>query len=70
VHLICTAALSSGECILPKTMLQSFGVNAQLHEEQISIGVIALAQTCCAPDLHSSTDQWGVHFAKNSVAVL
>jgi len=37
---------------------------------RISIGVMALAQTCCEPDLHNSTGQWGVHFAKNSVAVL
>ncbi len=56
--------------MLPKTVLQCFDVNAQLYEEQFIIGVIALAQTCCEPDSHSSTEQWGILFALNSVAVL
>ena len=32
--------------------------------------VIALNQTCCKPVLYSSTEQWGLHFAKSSVTVL
>jgi len=43
-------------------------VTAHLYKEQISIGVIALTQTCCEPVLHSSTEQWGKHFAKTRVA--
>ena len=32
---------------------------AHLYEEQISIGVIAVAQACCEPVLHSNTEQQG-----------
>ena len=31
--------------------------------------VLAVAQACWQPDLNSSTDQWGVHSAKSSIAV-
>ena len=43
-------------------------VTADLYEQQISIGVIALTQICCESVMHSSTEQWGLNFAKNTVA--
>jgi len=39
-------------------------VTAHLYEEQISIGVFALTQPCCEPVLHSSTEQWALHFCQ------
>ena len=42
-------------------------LTAHLYGEQISIGVIALTQPCCEPDLHSTTGHSGMLFA--SVAV-
>ena len=45
-------------------------VTAHQYEQQISLGVVALTQTCCDPDLHSSTDQWRIDSTKTSVAVL
>ena len=44
-------------------------ITGQLYEEQISIGVIAVAQACSEPDLQSSTAQWGAYFALRSAAV-
>ena len=44
-------------------------LTAHLYEEQISIGVIAMRQTCCEPVLQSSTEQRGMHFAQISAAV-
>ena len=40
-----------------------------MYEEQISIGVIAVAQACCEPVLLSSTEQQGSYFALTSAAV-
>ena len=40
-----------------------------LYEEQISIGVIAVTQTCCEPVLQSSTEHRGMHSALTSAAV-
>ena len=40
-----------------------------LYEGQIFIGVSAVVQACCKPVLQSSSEQWGLHFAENSVAV-
>ena len=61
----CTAALSRG---------QSFKSSMALHccchctpVQQISIGVFAVAQACCQPVLHSSTEQGAI--AKSSVAL-
>ena len=42
---------------------------AQLYEEQIPIGVFAMAQACCQPVLQSITEQWGILFALNSAAL-
>jgi len=42
---------------------------ADLYEQQIFTGVIAVSQGCCQPVLQSSLEQWGMHFAKNSAAV-
>ena len=44
-------------------------LTAHLYEEKISIGVIAVTQACCEPVLQSSTDQWGLHFAKTSASL-
>ena len=44
-------------------------ITVQLYEEQISIGVIAVAQAWSEPDLHSSAAQWGAYFALSSAAV-
>ena len=41
-------------------------ITVQLYEQQISIGVIAVAQACSEPDLQSSTEQWGAYFALRS----
>ena len=44
-------------------------ITGQLYEEQISIGVFAVAQACSEHDLQSSTEQWGAYFALRSAAV-
>ena len=44
-------------------------ITGQLYEEQISIGVFAVAQACSEPDLQSSTEQWGSYFALTIAAV-
>ena len=44
-------------------------ITVHLYEEQLSTGVIAVAQSCCEPVLHSSTEQQGSCFALNSAAV-
>jgi len=44
-------------------------ITAHLHEDQISIGVIAVAEACCEPVLQSSTEQQGSFFALTSAAV-
>ena len=44
-------------------------ITVRLYEEQITIGVIAVAQACSEPDLQSSTAQWGAYFALRSAAV-
>ncbi len=45
-------------------------ITAPLYEEQISIGVIPVAEACCEPVLQSSTEQWGSFSALASAAVL
>ncbi len=45
-------------------------LTAHLYEEQISIGAIAVTQACCEPVLQSTTEQWGMHVALISAAVL
>ncbi len=42
---------------------------AHLYEEQLSIGVFAVAQACCEPVLQSSTEQWGSYSSLTSAAV-
>ena len=44
-------------------------ITANLYEEKISTGVIAVAQACCEPVLQSSIQQWGSYFALTSAAV-
>ena len=41
-------------------------VIAHLYEQQISPGVIAVAQACCEASLQSTTEQWGSYFALTS----
>jgi len=45
-------------------------ITANQYEEQISIGVIAVAQACCEPVLQSSIEKWGSDFSLTSAAVL
>ena len=54
---------------MPSAAVHLSWFTAQLYEEQISIGVIAVTQACCEPVLQSSTEQWGMHFALPSAAV-
>ena len=42
-------------------------VTAHLYQQQISLSVFAVAQACCQPLLHSSTEQGAI--AKSSVAL-
>ncbi len=49
--------------------VHGFCIIADLCEQQIIIGVIAVSQGCCQPVLQSSIVQWRMHFAKNSAAV-
>ena len=44
-------------------------LGSRWHEEQISKGVITVAQSCCEPVLQSSTEQWGSYSALLSAAV-
>ena len=41
---------------MPSAAVHLSWFTAQLYEEQISIGVIAVTQACCEPVLQSSTD--------------
>jgi hypothetical protein len=43
--------------------------SALVYGEQMSIGVFAVTQACREPGLQSSTQHWGVFFAKPSNAV-
>ena len=45
-------------------------MTAHLYEQQISIGVIPVAQACCEPVPQSSSEQWGSFSALTSAAVL
>ncbi len=53
----------------PSAAVQCCWVTACLYEEQIFIGAIAVTQGYCEPDLQTSTEQWGVHFALISIEV-
>ncbi len=44
-------------------------LTAHLYEDQISIGVTAVAQGCFQPVLQSSTEQWGLHVALKRAAM-
>ena len=44
-------------------------VTAHLDEQQISLGVFAVAQSCCEPVLQSSTEQQASYSALTSAAV-
>jgi len=44
-------------------------ITAHMYEEQISIGVTAVEQSCCEPVLQSSTEQWESCSALTSAAV-
>ena len=54
---------------MPSAAVHLSWFTAQLYDEQISIGVIAVTQACCEPVLQSNTEQWGMHFALPSAAV-
>lgn len=45
-------------------------VVAYLYEWQTFMAVDSVAQDCCQPVLHSSTEQQGMHFASNDAAML
>ncbi len=49
--------------------MHGFCIIADLCEQQIIIGEIAVSQGCCQPVLQSSIVQWRMHVAKSSVAV-
>ena len=67
VSLFCTAALSRGQIAKSSVALHCCWVTAHLYQQQISIGVFAVAQACCQPLLHSSTEQGAI--AKSSLAL-
>ncbi len=43
-------------------------VTADMYEEPIIIGVVAVTQACCEPMLQSSTGHYGMHLALSSAA--
>ena len=43
--------------------------NAHLYEEEISTGVFAATQSCCQPDLHSSTEQEAIVFRQSQCGI-
>ncbi len=49
--------------------VHGFCIIADLYEQQMFIGVIAVSQGCCQAVIQSSIVQWRMHFAKNSAAV-
>ena len=59
VSLVCTAALSRGQSFKSSVALHCCWVTAHLYQQQISLSVFAVAQACCQPVLHSSTEQGG-----------
>ena len=69
----CTAALvkaEQGSCsALTSAAVYWRGITAQSDESQISIGVIAVAQSCFEPGLQSSTEQQRSCPALTSAAV-
>ncbi len=71
VNLFCRAALNSGELILPSPVLDCIGAGS-LHTCMTNKFRQVLLQrhyACCQPVLHSSTEQWGTHFAISSAAL-
>ncbi len=54
---------------LPSAAVQCCCVTANLYEEQVSVGVIAVTQVSCEAVLQSSTEQRGMQFALPSAAV-
>jgi hypothetical protein len=71
VSLFCRAALNSKGSYFALTSAAEHWccITAHLYEEQISTGLIAVAQACCEPVLQSSTEQWGIYFILTSAAV-
>ena len=67
VSLFCTAALSRGQIFKSSVALHCCWVTAHLYQQPISLGVFAVAQACCQPLLHSSTEQGAI--AKSSLAL-
>ena len=67
VSLFCTAALSRGQIFKSSVALHCCWVTAHLYQQPISLGVFAVAQACCQPGLHSSTEQGAI--AKSSLAL-
>ena len=65
--LFCTAVLSRWQFHFAKSnvALPWCWANADLNEEQTSTGVFAVAQACCQPVLHSSTEQGAIAFFRN-----
>ena len=61
VSLFCTAALSRGQIFKSSVALHCCWVTAHLYQQPISLGVFAVAQACCQPLFHSSTEQ-GANF--------
>ena len=68
-HLQSSTEQWGSNCALTSAAVHLCCITVQLYEEQISIGVIAVAQACSEPDLQSSTAQWGAYFALRSAAV-
>ena len=67
VSLFCTAALSRGQIFKSSVALHCCWVTAHLYQQPISLGVFAVAQACCQPLFHSSTEQGAI--AKSSLAL-
>ncbi len=49
--------------------VHGFCIIADLYEQQIIIGVIAVSQGCCQSVLQSSIELWGMHSLNISAAV-
>jgi len=55
--------------VLIRAAVHQSWVTADLYEQQISIGVIAVTQGCCQPVLQSSPEQQGMPFVLSRAAV-
>ena len=65
-----TGSTAAPTLALTRIAVDLWWLMAQLYEEHISVGAIAVTQACCEHVLSTTTEQWGMQFAQTSGSVL